>query len=604
MMPQEGALVGQTLEGYRLRKLLGVGGMAEVYLAEEPSLGRDVAVKVLPRALATDPNYVSRFREEARHVANLRHPNIVPVYTFGEDRGLLYLVMPLLKESLRDRMEREGKLIPKEAGRIAYSIASALHTAHHYRVVHRDVKPENILIDADNKAMLTDFGIARDLDALIQGSAGRTLAATGLPVGTPEYMAPEQLRGVAATPQVDIYALGAVLYEMLSGRVPHDASTPYEVASAVMRDPIVPPSRYNPSVTPALERVILKAMSREPEDRYPDMRAFALDLRDALTGKTSTTNSLRWTNFVPASRGGPSALPSRPLDVESDMPGAPVAPVAGGTTKRSTLAIMSNLGRADAAIGAGAAAVAASALVGAGPGLAGGGRRDAPPGSWRDLRALRSLRSLPAVRSLWPVGERPTSLALAALAAVIIVALVGGGLTVSAISNMLANNAGGPQLTGKYHAATSPTPTITPTLTPIIVVITATPAPTTPPPPSPHTLIFSTTTVILTASYKSICQTQSPLLIENFTPQALTWRWASSNLPTSNGEQWKLNSGSWVNFSSGQSPRASLAAYTGASTVSSSQLSLRAYCGDAGTYSLVITDTTGRSYSLRISIQS
>src|SRR5512146_2164645 len=256
--------------------------------------------------------------------------------------------MPLLKESLRDRMEREGQLAPKDAGRVAYAIASALHTAHHFGIVHRDVKPENILMDSDSKPMLTDFGIAREIAALREDGAARTLAATGLPVGTPEYMAPEQLRGQPATAQVDIYALGAVLYEMLTARVPHDAPTPYEVATAVLRDPIIPPSRLNSAVSPALEQVVLTAMARDPASRYPDMRAFALDLRDALTGRSATTNSLRWTRFIPAARGGPSALPSRPMepeDVASVIASAGRdTPPAGATAKRPTFAALAGAG--------------------------------------------------------------------------------------------------------------------------------------------------------------------------------------------------------------------------------------------------------------------
>ena len=264
MTAQEGSLVGQTLGVYRLRSLLGVGGMAEVYLAEDPSLRRDIAVKVLPRSLAADPGYVERFRNEAQRVASLSHPNITPVYTFGEERGLLYLVMPRLKESLRERMDHEGKLAIPEAARITNQIAAALYIAHQHGIVHRDVKPENILRDESGKAMLTDFGIARELSALREAGVARTLAATGLPVGTPEYMAPEQLRGMPATEQVDLYALGVVLYEMLTAHVPHDAATPYEVATAVLRDPVKPPSYYNHDLTGVIEKVILAAMAKDP----------------------------------------------------------------------------------------------------------------------------------------------------------------------------------------------------------------------------------------------------------------------------------------------------------------------------------------------------
>ncbi|HEU0028686.1 MAG TPA: protein kinase [Ktedonobacterales bacterium] len=601
-MPQEGALVGQTLDGYRLRKLLGVGGMAEVYLAEEPSLRRDVAVKVLPRMLATDPNYVARFRDEARHVANLSHPNIVPVYTFGEDRGLLFLVMPLLKESLRDRMEREGQLAPKDAGRVAYAIASALHTAHHFGIVHRDVKPENILMDSDSKPMLTDFGIAREIAALREDGAARTLAATGLPVGTPEYMAPEQLRGQPATAQVDIYALGAVLYEMLTARVPHDASTPYEVATAVLRDPITPPSRLNPTVTPALERVVLAAMARDPASRYPDMRAFALDLRDALTGRSANTNSLRWTRFIPAARGGPSALPSRPMepeDVASVIASAGRdTPPAGATAKRPTFAAL-------AGAGAGGGVAALRGPLGASGPLDGG--RGRPPVSVASSRRRgASALSRPLQRlllSLWPAGRRPTPLALAALSAVLLVGLVGISLTTAAVSGLFSTGLG--LFSPNKGASTS-----------VYVVITATPGPTatpeptitprptnTPHPTSPHTLAFTATSVTLTRpSRKStLCTTSTPLIIQNLDSRSLTWTWDSSSFSKVSSAQWKLSSSSSYTYFFSKSPSATLKGYSGGSTIPSSSLWLRSACA-TGTYSVTFKDSVGRSYTLKIVI--
>lgn len=593
-MPQEGALVGQSLEGYRLRKLLGVGGMAEVYLAEEPSLRRDVAVKVLPRLLATDPNYVARFRDEARHVASLSHPNIVPVYTFGEDRGLLFLVMPLLKESLRDRMEREGQLASKEAGRIAYSIASALNTAHYYGIVHRDVKPENILMDSDAKPMLTDFGIAREIDALREDGAARTLAATGLPVGTPEYMAPEQLRGLPATPQVDLYALGAVLYEMLTARVPHDAATPYEVATAVLRDPIVPPSRINPAVTAALERVVLTAMAREPENRYPDMRAFALELRNALSGRAATTNSLHWTRFIPASRGGPAGLPSRPIDEEDE---ASLTAPTGPTTKRPTLAVMSNLGTRP--IG-GSHDLGGSRNGGSRD--VGGGARAASVGNVYLIERMATLsriiyERLPrSLRPLWPTGKRATPLALGTLAAGAVAVLVLLAMAASAVSGLLLSSAPQPTATFRPFVTATSASTATP-------VPTNTPSPTATP-SGPHSLVFSERTITLTPvnKFKTTCQTpiQNPLIIQNFDTRQLTWAWSSSNFSGISNAGWKLdNSTQYIYFPT--RPSETLSGYQGGSTAGSSRIWLKASCA-AGTYAVTFTDSVGRSYTLNIVI--
>lgn len=243
-----GTLVGRQLGDYRLEALLGVGGMAEVYRAYEERLNRAVAVKVLPPALAADADYVRRFRQEARRVAALRHPHIVPVYHYGEDEGLLYLVMPIFGESLRDRLDHEERLAPAEAIRLVSEIASALEAAHAQDLVHRDVKPENILLDESNQALLTDFGIARRLTQARHGGA-QTLSATGLPVGTPEYMAPEQLRGGTVDRRADIYALGAVLYHTLTGQPPHTGETPYEVATLVLTTPVTPPGVRNPHVS-------------------------------------------------------------------------------------------------------------------------------------------------------------------------------------------------------------------------------------------------------------------------------------------------------------------------------------------------------------------
>ena len=194
---QRGKLAGYTVGNYHLQALLGVGGMAEVYRAQDLGLSRTVAVKILFGQLAADPGYVARFRAEARRVATLKHPHIVQVFAYGEEaingQRLLYLVMPLLQESLRHVLLREGRLPSDRATQLALQIAQALGAAHATGLVHRDVKPENILLDEERQALLGDFGIARELGGTSRRNA--TLAGTGLPVGTPEYMAPEQLRG-------------------------------------------------------------------------------------------------------------------------------------------------------------------------------------------------------------------------------------------------------------------------------------------------------------------------------------------------------------------------------------------------------------------------
>jgi serine/threonine-protein kinase len=275
-------LIGQSLGEYRLRSVLGVGGMAAVYRALDPALEREVAVKVLPASLATDAEYVRRFRDEARQVASLHHSHIVPIYAVGEERGHSYYVMPVLQGSLRDLLRQQGHLSSDEAIRLTQQVASALGAAHELGLVHRDVKPANILLDTDGNALLTDFGIARRVATQRGGEDGPTLASTGLPVGTPQYMAPEQLRGEHLDQRTAVYALGAVLYELLTGVAPHVADSPFEVAALALSAPIVPPTQRNPQVWPELEQVALKALAREATNRYPDMQSFSAALELAL----------------------------------------------------------------------------------------------------------------------------------------------------------------------------------------------------------------------------------------------------------------------------------------------------------------------------------
>ncbi|HEY7832956.1 MAG TPA: protein kinase [Ktedonobacterales bacterium] len=336
---QPGGLIGRTLGGYRLVGLLGVGGMAEVYRGQDARQKREVAVKVLPPALARDASYVARFRKEAERTATFTHPNVVPVYAYGEEDGLLYLVMPLLPSSVRDRLDREGALDPMEAARLAYQVAAALDAAHRRGLVHRDVKPENILLGPDGRALLTDFGIARELDALQSGTNTQTLSVTGLPVGTPEYMAPEQLRNQPLDQRIDIYSLGVVFFEMLTGQVPFDAETPYAVAARVLKDDVPPPSSVNPRIWPALDLVVQNAVARDPGARYPNMRSFAMDIRTAAS-RAGRSNP-RWIALerisqpvLDATRLTPSALaaePSQPLPTSPGPNSGPFWGLSSGT---------------------------------------------------------------------------------------------------------------------------------------------------------------------------------------------------------------------------------------------------------------------------------
>jgi serine/threonine protein kinase len=281
-MQEHKAPTSHRLGNYLLCERLALGGLTEVYHAIEQPSGRDVAIKMISIARTGSSELVTRFRLEARRLAAFRHKHIVPLYAFGEVGDLLYFVMPLIPRSLRDRLEIERRLSPVAATRLALQLASALSAAHARGIVHRDIKPENILISEEGDALLTDFGIARELAALQLEDATWTLSSIGLPVGTPEYMPPEQLLGKPADQRVDVYALGAVLYEMLTGQAPHEGATPWAVATQTLMSQITPPSAYALDIWPALEHLVMSALARQPQDRPADMLVFEEALRDAL----------------------------------------------------------------------------------------------------------------------------------------------------------------------------------------------------------------------------------------------------------------------------------------------------------------------------------
>lgn len=286
-MPEKthsGALTGKTLGNYQLRELVGVGGMAEVYRAYDLLLQREVAVKVLARALANDASYVEQFRSEGRRIATLSHAHLVSVLHAGDDtvdgQRLLYLVMPLLQESLEDVLRREGKLPPAKVAQLLHQVAEGLEAAHAAGLIHRDVKPGNVLLDATGSPVLADFGIARDVR-----QPTTSANAAGQPkqrFGTPEYMAPELLLGAAFDPRTDIYSLGVMLYELLTGRLPFDSEQAYARSAETNPPPPTPPSVYEPKIPPALEHITLTALAHNPDERYPNAATFARALSKAI----------------------------------------------------------------------------------------------------------------------------------------------------------------------------------------------------------------------------------------------------------------------------------------------------------------------------------
>jgi eukaryotic-like serine/threonine-protein kinase len=272
-----GALTGTILsERYRLESKLGSGGMSTVYLARDETLERWVAVKVLHREISDQPDQIERFRREARAVAQVSHPNVVAVIDAGEDGGRPYIVFEYVEgETLKHRIEELGHLPLDEAAAYAIEIGRGLGAAHSRMLVHRDVKPQNVLIDPEGRAKVTDFGIARELE-----SDG--LTKTGRVLGTTDYVSPEQAMGHEVDARSDIYSLGILLYEMLTGDVPFKAETLVGVAMKHVNEPMPDVQRKRRDTSSALAAVIDRSTAKEPKRRYSDMPAMLDDLEGAL----------------------------------------------------------------------------------------------------------------------------------------------------------------------------------------------------------------------------------------------------------------------------------------------------------------------------------
>lgn len=267
-------LVGKTLGGCVVTEMLGQGGMARVYRAHQTHLDRDVAIKVLPPYYASDQNFVDRFQLEARSLARLSHPHIVIIHDAGREHGLLYIIMEYVAGgNLRDYMAESMSL--REVTRIIREVASALTYAHERGIIHRDVKPVNVLMDPSRRAVLSDFGIAK----VLATSAAMTRSGAG--VGTPEYMSPEQCRGVQVDARADIYALGVMLYEMLTGHTPFEADNYTALAHSHIYETPPPPSHYNPRISPAVQAVTLKALEKDPANRFQQAMEMAITLEQA-----------------------------------------------------------------------------------------------------------------------------------------------------------------------------------------------------------------------------------------------------------------------------------------------------------------------------------
>jgi tRNA A-37 threonylcarbamoyl transferase component Bud32 len=265
---------------YSIVHTLGGGGMAKVYLAHDEVLDRDVALKVLREQFADDEEFVQRFKREAQSAAGLSHPNIVQVYDRGEtEYGASYIAMEYVAGgTLKERISSSGPLEPGVAASVASQIAEALGAAHERGVVHRDIKPQNVLLTAAGDAKVADFGIAR-------ATSAATITQTSVVLGTASYMSPEQALGEAATPKSDLYSLGVVLYEMLTGNLPYTAESPVAVSMKHVTEPPRPLGEVNPRIPEGLNALVLKLLAKDPEARYADTAELAEDLRRAHDGR-------------------------------------------------------------------------------------------------------------------------------------------------------------------------------------------------------------------------------------------------------------------------------------------------------------------------------
>ena len=259
---------------YKIISKIGVGGMADVFKGEDTLLGRPVAVKILHSNFAGDDDFVARFKREAQAAGKLSHPNIVSMYDVGFDQGYHYIVMEYIEgETLKEYINRHERISIDNAVKFTIAIAEGLEHAHAMGIVHCDIKPHNVLITKQGRIKVTDFGIARAMNA------GTTMMYTNSIMGSAHYLSPEQASGKPVNGSTDIYSLGAVLYEMLTGRVPYEGETPISVALKHVRERLIPPTRYNPSIPTLLEAAVIKALAKRPEDRFSNITEMIAALR-------------------------------------------------------------------------------------------------------------------------------------------------------------------------------------------------------------------------------------------------------------------------------------------------------------------------------------
>lgn len=294
-MSNSETMTGKVLNGrYEIGERIGVGGMAEVYSAQDTVLGRIVAVKVMLQQYAEEEDFARRFRQEAAAAANLQSPYIVNVYDWGHDLGTYFIVMEYVRGSdLKSAIKQRGAINQRKVAEIASQVCQALIVAHSQDIVHRDIKPQNIMIQPDGNVKVMDFGIARAKNSVSE--------KTGNVLGTAHYISPEQAQGKDLTSASDIYSLGVVMYEAATGQLPFDGPDSVSVALMQVQDEPKLPREINPEIDPALEQIILKCMQKNPNDRYATANDMRSDLNDYLAGRSSSSFTQQQTSVIPAS---------------------------------------------------------------------------------------------------------------------------------------------------------------------------------------------------------------------------------------------------------------------------------------------------------------
>ena len=316
-------LIDSVFDGrYRIIRKLGAGGMANVYLAEDQELGRRVAIKILDDRHAADDSFIERFRREAKNAAGLSHPNIVSIYDRGEAEGTYYIAMEYLSgRSLKELIVGRGPTPIRIAIDYTRQILAALGFAHRNGIVHRDIKPHNVVVDADGRLKVTDFGIAR--------SGASQMTEVGSIIGTAQYLSPEQARGAPVDQRSDVYSVGIVLYEMLTGTVPFTGDTPLEIAMKHLSEIPVPPSEVRSDVPEDLDLVVLRALAKDPEDRYQTAEEMDADLariQRGLSVSSETTDAATAVLAGAGISGAPTIIAPRPTQVAPPQPPARTPP--------------------------------------------------------------------------------------------------------------------------------------------------------------------------------------------------------------------------------------------------------------------------------------